>query len=316
MSMKGVLDINSVSRKYSLREKEVARLLKVFPGGVVAFDLEMTGLLPLQDRIVEIGAVKIAGDGSISSFEELVDPEREIPEDIIKIHGITNEMVRGKRKVKEALLSFLDFCNDLPLIAHNGRFDAGYLIFNIHQQKLSYSKSDVYCSLKLSRQAFKSFESFKLVDLAKNLEIIDLDSHRACDDAYCALKVYALGLLNFIDSKLSKEIKQTFLFNLNDFNKNNDFEIPDHLKVLEKKILRQHVIDIKYKGGKIKNVYRAVRPISILPMPHGTVLYGHCFLSDMYKSFALKKITEVKELNGQEIHDRLKELKKLVEGKK
>lgn len=60
----------------------------------------------------------------------------------------------------------------------------------------------------------------------------------------------------------------------------------------------------------MKGQFRPVRPISLLPMPEGLILYGHCLVSDLYKSFAVKKIAEYKRLSDEEQEEREKLLNK------
>jgi predicted DNA-binding transcriptional regulator YafY len=88
--------------------------------------------------------------------------------------------------------------------------------------------------------------------------------------------------------------KESRLFKLTDFKKSLDLEIPKHLELIKENIFKQNTIDIKYKGGSMKGKFRPIRPISILPMPKGTILYAHCLVSDLYKSFALSKVAEVR----------------------
>ena len=86
--------------------------------------------------------------------------------------------------------------------------------------------------------------------------------------------------------------------------------IPEKLIGLISKIEKKQVIDIKYNGGSRRGEFRPIRPISLLPLPEGNVLYAHCLESDVYKSFALKKISEFRELNADELKKRLDQLAK------
>ena len=281
----------------SQEEKEV--LLKNFPEGLVAFDLETTGLSPLIDKIVEISAVKLMPSGEIENFDQLVNPGILIDPAITEIHGITNQMVENKPALSEVLPEWESFVDNLSLVAHNAQFDCGFLVFAYHQLKKPLPTNKAYCSIKLSRAGFKDVKNYKLKTLASIFDIPLENHHRALDDALASLRIFSQALLK------KAPRGKSYLFRLNDFNLDKLEELPEHLQPLVSKVAKQQLVDIKYKGGSHKGVFRPIRPISLLPMPKGNILYAHCLLSDIYKSFALNKITEVKELNAKEIQDRL-----------
>jgi DNA polymerase-3 subunit epsilon len=95
----------------------------------VLFDTETTGLDPLTgDRVIEIAAIELMNDlptGAV--FHQLLDPERDIPSDSTRVHGITNYHVEGKPKFADVVDDMLAFFGDAPLIAHNAPFDFGFI---------------------------------------------------------------------------------------------------------------------------------------------------------------------------------------------
>jgi DNA polymerase-3 subunit epsilon len=95
----------------------------------VLFDTETTGLDPLTgDRVIEIAAIELMNDlptGAV--FHKLIDPERDIPSESTRVHGITNYHVEGKPKFADVVDDMLAFFGDAPLIAHNAPFDFGFL---------------------------------------------------------------------------------------------------------------------------------------------------------------------------------------------
>lgn len=303
--------IDNLINSITLTHDEKEDLFRFFPDGVVVLDLETTGLSPLVDKIIEISAVKITpsdtSDFNLEAFDELVNPEIEIPQYTIDIHGIKDEDVADKEKIDKVLPKFLDFAGPLPLVAHNAKFDTGFLIFDMHQQDIMDLKNKVYCTIKISRHAFPNMKNHKLGNLCEELEIPLENHHRALDDAIADLMILAKCLKG---KKSERIMNESYLFKLSDFKKLEDWDLPDHLKLLLSKIEKQQLVEIKYKGGTVKNQPRPVRPISLLPMPSGHILYGHCLLSDIYKSFALKKISDVKELNAEQIKNYLENFHK------
>lgn len=298
MSTKLVSQITDKSSIYQIiPQSEVDILLKYFPDGVIALDLETTGLSPLINKIIEFSAIKITKE-RIEIFTTLIDPEIEIPQVTIDIHGIEDEMVKGKPVIEDVLPQFIKFADNLPLLAHNAKFDIGFIVFWMHQFNLKLNESDVFCSIKFSRRTFTDLKSHKLGSLAKELDIKLENHHRALDDAIAGLRVISKGLVKLESDnnieKIPENLKKANLFNVKDFEKTKDFKVPNKLQIIEEKIETQEIIEIKYKGGSFKNQFRPIRPIGLLPLPDGNFLYAHCLLTDIYKSFALHKISYAK----------------------
>jgi DNA polymerase-3 subunit epsilon len=95
----------------------------------VLFDTETTGLDPRSgDRVLEIAAVELINDLPTGRhFHSLVDPQRDVPEEVVRIHGITSAMVRGQKLFAHIVDELLEFFGDGMLVAHNAPFDFGFL---------------------------------------------------------------------------------------------------------------------------------------------------------------------------------------------
>lgn len=95
----------------------------------ILFDTETTGLDPATgDRVIEIAALELVGDLPTGrNFHTLIDPERDVPEEASRVHGFTRADLEGKPKFAEIADDFLAFVGDDPLIAHNARFDFGFM---------------------------------------------------------------------------------------------------------------------------------------------------------------------------------------------
>lgn len=233
-----------------LNQDELNILRHFFPRGVVALDLETTGLSPLVDRIIEISGVKVTPEG-IEVFDQLVQPEIPIPPFTTEIHHITDDMVIDSPKISEVIPSFVEFIAGFPIIAHNARFDAGFIVYDILQNKLSLPKAKVYCSCALSRKVFTEFPNHRLATLVEKLEIKLENHHRALDDAKACLQVFARALQNYYEKKKNEKIlSSAFLFELNSFDETAELNIPRQIKGIEELVANQELIDIKYKGGQ------------------------------------------------------------------
>ncbi|GAN59964.1 MULTISPECIES: DNA polymerase III subunit epsilon [Acetobacter] len=95
----------------------------------ILFDTETTGLDPATgDRVIEIAALELVGDlPTGNTFHVLLDPERDVPEEASRVHGFTRADLEGKPKFAEVVQDFMAFIGDDALIAHNARFDFGFL---------------------------------------------------------------------------------------------------------------------------------------------------------------------------------------------
>lgn len=95
----------------------------------ILFDTETTGLDPATgDRVIEIAALELVGDLPTGrEYRTLIDPERDVPEEASRVHGFTRADLEGQPKFAEIVDDFLAFVGDDALIAHNARFDFGFL---------------------------------------------------------------------------------------------------------------------------------------------------------------------------------------------
>ena len=149
----------------------------------VVFDLETTGLYPNSgDSIIEFGAVKIKDGKIIDRYDELIYPGKQLDEEIIKITGITNEMLKGKRKEIDGIIDFMKWVGNLPMVAHNAKFDISFIENAIDKYKLDKLSNIVIDTLGLSRYLESSERFHNLATLVKRYDIPwDEDKHHRAD---------------------------------------------------------------------------------------------------------------------------------------
>lgn len=154
----------------------------------IVFDLETTGFSPINDKIIEIGALKYQNDKLIDTFDVLINPKLLVPEKITELTGITNEMVRDKETIEIVLPQFLQFIEDYPLIAHNSSFDLSFLEENIKNLNLKKLENKTIDTLELARKNIPTY-NHKLTTL-KNYFHLNYASHRSLEDCYVTQYVY------------------------------------------------------------------------------------------------------------------------------
>lgn len=160
-----------------------------FVDDYVVFDLETTGLDATTSKIIEIGALKYRNNELVEEFSVLINPECEIPKVIIDITGIDDNQVRDKLTIKEELPRFIEFIEDLPLVAHNSSFDLSFIEENIKNLNLKPLKNKNIDTLELSKKYIPKAYNHKLVTLKKFFKL-NYGSHRSVDDCKTTNYVY------------------------------------------------------------------------------------------------------------------------------
>ncbi len=153
-----------------------------FGGEIVCFDIETTGLNKKYEVIIEIGAV-VLKDGEITDrFNTFVSPGRILSPEIIRLTGITDEMLEGAPSQEEALRAFLAFAGDRPLAAHNAEFDMGFIAAGCEKYGIPFHNPSVD-SLILAQNLLPDLGKYKLDIVAEHLHLPAFNHHRASDDA-------------------------------------------------------------------------------------------------------------------------------------
>lgn len=149
---------------------------------VVFVDLETTGTNPVNDRITEIGIVEVDADGRATHWSSLVNPQVSIPVFIQGLTGISNAMVADAPTFDELAPALHDRLQGALFIAHNARFDYGFLRNAFSEAGLPY-KAEVLCTVKLSRALFPNERKHNLDTLIERHGLKANARHRALADA-------------------------------------------------------------------------------------------------------------------------------------
>ncbi|QNO19329.1 PolC-type DNA polymerase III [Caproicibacterium amylolyticum] len=216
-------------------------------GEFISFDLETTGLSPNQERITEIGAVRIRNGEIVESFDTFVDPERPIPPKITQLTGITDEMVSGAPSEDAAIQQFYDFCGkDAVLVAHNADFDTSFLRVSAERHNMDFPY--VYIdSIPMCRAMLVDIKNYKLDTVAKYLNLGNFNHHRACDDAAMLGQIFITLLQRLKEDTKAKTVKEI-----------NTSLAAYHNKGSAKKIRSYHQIILVKNQTGLKNLYKLI----------------------------------------------------------
>ena len=239
---------------YGIESYEVNNDEKIFRGTdkreltdeIICFDLETTGTNPNEDRIIEIGAVKLRDLEVVDKLDIFVNPERPIPEFISNLTHITDDMVKDGASEREALLKFKEFIGDDPvLVAHNSQFDTGFISACAKRQgiEIKYSSID---TVPMSQIMLPELEKHKLNYVAEHFGLGDFQHHRGCDDAEVLAGIFI---------RLSKMLMEQYPLLLITVDMINSL-LANENQVLAKPTYHQIII-VRNNTG-LKNLYRLI----------------------------------------------------------
>jgi DNA polymerase III subunit epsilon len=156
----------------------------------VVFDLETTGTRPGASRIVEFGAVRLQGFEQVGTFERLVDPGFPVPREITGITGIQTRDLRGAPRITTALPEFLEFAAGAVLVAHNARFDVGFVDADLSRLQGRRLAAPVIDTVALARRLLAGrLPRMNLGTLAERFDTEVRPCHRALPDAQATAEV-------------------------------------------------------------------------------------------------------------------------------
>ena len=165
----------------------------------VVFDIETTGFSPVNNRIIEIGAVKVCGGQVTECFSTFVNPQVPIPFEIEKLTGIRDDMVTDAPLIEEVLPRFLEFCRGAILVAHNAGFDMSFMLENARRQGLPMEHPYID-TVGIARVLLPNQAKHTLDAVAKTLNISLENHHRAVDDAECTAWIF-VKLIQMLEEK-------------------------------------------------------------------------------------------------------------------
>jgi DNA polymerase-3 subunit alpha (Gram-positive type) len=175
----------------------------------VVFDIETTGFSQTNDRIIEIGAVKVINGEITDKFSTFINPEIPIPYEIEQLTGITDEDVIGAPVVNDILPQFLAFCEGCSLVAHNASFDTGFISKNAARMGITTDYT-VVDTVGLARILLPDLSRYKLNVVAKALDVSLENHHRAVDDAGVTAEIFL---------KLVQKLKEREVYKLEEIDK-------------------------------------------------------------------------------------------------
>jgi DNA polymerase-3 subunit alpha (Gram-positive type) len=265
-------------------------------------DLETTGFSPVTEKITEIGIMKVKDGKIIDQFSSFVNPEKSIPQKVVEVTGITDDMVKDAETIDMVFPKMLDFIEGSVLVAHNAGFDVGFLKHNA--RVLGYDFDFTYVdTLSLAQAVFPDFKTYKLGRIAKNLGIKVEVAHRALDDVDTTVKVFKI-MLEKVKERGAETLEDIDIYGSDEAAKKEEY----------KKLKTYHAIIYAKNYVGLKNLYRLVsyssldyfykKPRILKSMlnkySEGLILGSACSEGELYQSILLGKSEEEIEAIAQE----------------
>lgn len=166
----------------------------------VVFDIETTGLDPYSDKIIEIGAIKLKGKEIIEEFSVFINPEQPLSQFTTDLTNITDDMVKDAETIDKVLPKFLEFCGDSTVVAHNAKFDVGFINQKAKELEKEFTPSYID-TLQWARILIPDLKRHGLGYVA-NYFGLDFQHHRAVEDTKVTAEIFS----KFLNMVLSRGI--------------------------------------------------------------------------------------------------------------
>lgn len=254
----------------------------------VAFDLETTGLSAIDDRIVEIGAIRFDGSGQIiEEFESLVNPLRLSGASARAIHGIPDTELALAETAEVVLPRFLDFLGDpsqTTLLAHNATFDAGFLGRELARLGRPIPSHSIIDTLALARKRWPTLRTHKLDFLAQRLGLDPEGPHRALADSRRVRGLWIALTQEAGSSGLEKPLAYPI------FDPRSPLPAPRGWGWVTDAILADQAVRIEYLGGTRGNSPREITPRRFSNRGGVAYLVALCHIDRKEKEFRLDRV--------------------------
>jgi DNA polymerase III subunit epsilon len=170
-------------------------------------DIETTGTHAGYNCITEVAIYVHDGEKVVDEWHSLINPKREIPQFIVQMTGITNEMVVDAPEFSEVAAEIYSMLHDKIFVAHNAGFDYGFIKSHLGENGYEL-RSKKLCTVRLSRKIFPGFKSYSLGRLSESLGVTLENRHRAQGDALATAKIFTMLLKNDTGNHFNTALKR------------------------------------------------------------------------------------------------------------
>ena len=207
----------------------------------VITDLETTGSIKGKDRIIEIAALKVKNGQVIDKFESLVNPQKKISWQIVKLTKINNETVANAPMIEEVLPQFTQFAENGIFVAHNSLFDYAFIMSELERLNLNMLNPQIeICTFRLARKLLPNVRALGISGLCIYFDYEMENRHRAMSDVL-ATKFFLDRFLQQLEKMDIKTLYQLLEFQKDRLTKK---ELIKRIKRLRKKRSKETITKV------------------------------------------------------------------------
>lgn len=271
---------------------------KLLDNTYVVFDFETTGFnAGGGDSIIEVGAVKIKNGEIIDTYDKLINPGKKLEPHIVRLTNITDEMLSDCPTEEEVIKDFIKWTGDLPMVAHNAKFDASFLTMAYQKYNLGEYTNPLIDTLQLSRAIDTNYSRHSLSALVKRYDI-DFDEeghHRADYDALATAKIFHQMLLKLKVKKIEKMKDIDLLVSKDDIHKFGELY---HINLLVKNQTGLKNLFKILSYANTKYLYKTPRILrsEITKYREGLLISSSCSNSEIFRLARSKSEEEISDL--------------------
>jgi DNA polymerase-3 subunit epsilon len=254
-------------------------------------DFETTGLDPSRgDRVIEIGLLRSRGDTIEVEYDRLVNPGRPVGYGAYRVNHISDDMLAGAPLFAEVADELLGLLNGTVVVAHNARFDLGFLKAELTLTQRPFPSVVVLDTVQLARSNVTS-AGYSLATLCAMYGIFQEDAHRALGDARATRELFL---------RLARLLHVRGVRTVGDFTRAQGGALKDRggaeidvPPVIREALRGGRLMRIRYRDGYGSTTERLVRPIQLTNRYGDLYLVAHCYLRQGSRTFAVDRIQEM-----------------------
>lgn len=258
-------------------------------------DVETTGLDPAQgDRICEIAVLKTLNGNVVDEFTTLINPGRSIPQSAVAVHGITDTMVRRAPFFRDIANDLIGFLRDTVIVAHNAKFDIGFLAKEYAYLRLALPEYNVIDTLGIARRYY-AFPSNSLGMIAEYIGLPAELEHRALADVTTTKNVFDYFLMDLDRRGIRlKKLKDVLKLQGGSVTPESSDQMVLPAEV-EEALRVKGKLQIKYISGySDKTTTRVIEPLEVSVGRQSTYIHAFCHLRKERCTFRLDRILDIK----------------------
>jgi len=264
----------------------------------IAFDTETSGAFPVGSEVIEIGAIKFKGLQEVGQMQLLIRPKKRVPDEVVAIHNITNNMLEFCPESAEIACTVRDFFSSDFYVAHHASFDLGFMAYFFESEGKSLPQGFGLCTSLLARKTIGDVENHKLQTLAKKFGIESGLAHRALDDARVCANLFKIIVEQKLEGPAGVKQLQAIQGSRLNWEQFSVRLLPaEWINVIEFAVHMESDLEVVYKKGIFKGIKRRIKPLGIVRSPlDGDYIPAWCYIDKKRKRFMFDQFQEIQGL--------------------